>query len=240
MTCYKCCFRFFASKNTLHFLPTALTQNARKLDQVYQHDFNHQLFDGILKSDSWGYYLRDDYYYLHQYASILEKIAQKIRPIKPELAQHLSYLAQDIINNELTMQIRYQEHLSHIANHQPGKAISDYIKHLSGCMEAALSAEENLPTALSALLPCFWIYSQLGSMHTFKPMNPYHEWIATYTDPAFVSATQQLAEATAHLYQSARAEIRSKMLIAFGMSVRCELAFFNEVMDYEHTLLVAP
>lgn len=231
MRCFKQCLRFISKKPAVDFLSTALGHNSRIIEQIYQHSFNVHLFQGILKSDLWGYYLRDDFYYLRHYSVILQKIAQRTSLIDSSLAEQLRFLAQDIINGELSMQQQYQEHFIDRLNHQPGQAISDYLRHLSPNDNA--EDNENLAISLSAVFPCFWIYSQISRFHSSAANNPYKSWIDTYSDPVFLAATQQLAAALTQIYERATPESRAKMLVAFSISVECELDFFNEVMAYE-------
>ena len=105
---------FFKQKPS--FLSDVLSDNKSNLKQIYNHRFNLQLFKGTLSPAVFGRYLRDDYYYLHQFSSVLQTLSNKTTKIHPDLARHMDYLAKDIINNELSMQHQYQEHLNNISD----------------------------------------------------------------------------------------------------------------------------
>ena len=47
--------------------------------------------------------------------------------------------------------------------------------------------------AVAALLPCFWIYWEVGKhlLTIARPHNPYQAWIDTYADEAFARGVRQ-------------------------------------------------
>lgn len=170
--------------------------------------------------------MRDDNFYLQHYARILHKLSQKTLPLNSELAKNLSHLSTVIISGEQEMQEQYSEHLLNKASYQPGQTISSYVSFLQ------LNADKDLPVALISVLPCFWIYYQLGiklQPYNLLKVNPYQEWIATYTDKGFVDATIQLREVVDQLAEQASPQMQTEMSAAFTRAVLHELEFFNAV-----------
>lgn len=225
---------FFKQKQSSPFFSGILSTNRSNLKQIYNHPFNQQLFEGTLSPAVFGRYLRDDYYYLHQFSLVLQTLSQKTIKLHPALTRHLNYLATDIINNELSMQQQYEEHLKNIADIIPGHAIASYTAYL---LKASLHSE--LPVALSAVLPCFWIYYQLGMMHkntTSLSNNPYEKWIAAYSSPDFIAATRHLAKTITSIAEQSTPEIQLKMKEAFRIGVQFELDFFDEVCIQENNI----
>ena len=234
MTFIKSCSLFFKQKQNPHYLSSLLTANRNDLQLIYHHPFNQQLFNGTLQPELFGRYLRDDYFYLNQFSSTIKQLAKHTIKINTDLARQLDYLANDIINNELNMQLQYKEHLQNITDYVPGPSIVAYTNYLS-----QTAGNSELSIALSSILPCFWIYHQLGIMHqnsVHLSSNPYKKWIATYSSPDFITATQHLASTVSLLGAQAPTQIQSQMNDAFKGSVRFELDFFDSVYDQERTL----
>lgn len=234
MTFIKSCSLFFKTKQNPRYLPSLLTTNRNDLQLIYHHPFNQQLFNGTLPPEIFGRYLRDDYFYLNQFSSTIKQLAKHTIKINTDLARQLDYLANDIINNELNMQLQYNEHLQNMTDYIPGPTIVAYTKYLS-----QTAGNSELSIALCSILPCFWIYHQLGIMHKNSihlSGNPYKKWIATYSSPDFVTATQHLASTVNLLGEQAPSLIQSQMNDAFKEAVGFELDFFDSVYDKERNL----
>ncbi len=200
---------------------------ADNLKSIYTHIFNQQLFDGTLSAHAFGKYLHDDYIYLHHYASALNKLATRVTDSHRELALHLNDLSQNIVAGEQKMQQQYSEYFKATPEAKPGAAISVYIKFLNDHAQ-----EAKLSVALCSILPCFWIYAELGAKELFPGQlthNPYREWIATYSGAEFVKATQMLAATVNQLAIHADTKLLAQMEKTFSDAVAFELQFFNEV-----------
>lgn len=216
-------------RNSHNFFDCLLTENSDKLQMIYSHIFNKKLFDGSLPSSVFGRFLKDDYYYLHHFSETILSLCKHAGSINSILGDLLNRLGRDIVDNELAMQLEYAEHLEYVLGWVPpaGCCISQYVAFLS---ETARVAQ--LPVALCSILPCFWIYSQLGIMNSRPaPTNPYHNWIATYTADEFLAATQQLVLTISRLAVNASSQVKAQMAHAFSMAVKFELDFFDHVCD---------
>lgn len=58
----------------------------------------------------------------------------------------------------------------------------------------ATAWSESYPVVLAALLPCFWIYAEVGKDIVNKsiPNNPYQAWIDTYAGEEFHTAVRNV------------------------------------------------
>lgn len=221
--------RFFPSHLNQKFVPALLETNptAIHLQSIYMHQFNQQLFDGTLHASVFGNYLHDDYIYLQHYAKILLEISRRIIDSKPVLAKHLEHLATEIVAGETSMQEQYAQYFTHSSESKPGKTITNYIAFLTNHAE-----HSELPVALCCVLPCFWIYYQLGSRELNPQQlsnNPYKEWIATYSSRDFIEATHSLADTINELAEQSQPTVQAKMQHGFAQAVGFELEFFNEI-----------
>lgn len=230
---FKHCLSLYGVKDRRTFVSALLATNRVKLRLIYQHQFNKQLFAGTLDQLVFGRYLRDDFLYLREFSSAINNIAKRTTTINPELSKQLSILADDVITNEQGMQLKYATHFSSHADHQMGATITKYSKYL---MDSSIHAD--ILYALCSILPCFWIYYQLGAMNWNNPIikdNPYHEWIATYSSPEFIKVTKELAATVQLIAAESNVIDRLKMNEYFSRSIEFELNFFDEVHPYKIT-----
>ena len=222
---------FFKLKKRPSFWSSLLNANNDLLYKIYTHPFNQQLLIGTLPSPIFGHYLRDDYYYLQQFSLVLQTLSKRSLNVNDDLANHLTYLAKDIISNEHEMQRMYSsKHYSDTSQLKTGSVILAYSKYLRQSVNDTV-----LPVALSSALPCFWIYKELGALQTDPVQlkeNPYKEWIATYSTPEFITATKLLIETVDILGKQASLEVQIKMQEAFKKGVTFELEFLDEIWSH--------
>ncbi|KTD51103.1 TenA family protein [Legionella quateirensis] len=227
MSYLKYCHLFYKKKPDNSFLSRLIRLNRNTLQSIYDHPFNQELFSGTLPQEKFGQYLRDDFLYLRQFSSALHHIAKRTIKSNPDLSSQLNNLADDVINNEHKMQLHYQIHFNNFNEHQMGYAVSEYSQYLVNT-----STQAKVPEALCSILPCFWIYYQLGTMtqtSTRITPHPYHDWIATYSGAEFVQVTQDLAATVNLMVGDANQISHSELIRFFSRSVAFELDFFNEI-----------
>jgi thiaminase/transcriptional activator TenA len=82
---------------------------------------------------------------------------------------------------------------------------------------------------VAALLPCFWIYWDVGCAiaGTAAPDNPYRAWIDTYADPRFGEAVQAVIAAADRAAAGASNSVRERMLAAFTRAAQYEWLFWD-------------
>ncbi|MGI9822250.1 bifunctional hydroxymethylpyrimidine kinase/phosphomethylpyrimidine kinase [Agromyces sp. Marseille-Q5079] len=112
---------------------------------------------------------------------------------------------------------------------EPDATTTAYLDHL-----LATGARGDYAVLVAALLPCFWIYVDLGERlaagafgeRALDPGHPYASWLATYSDPGFAVATREAIDLVTRLAASATPAHRAAMHRAFRASAEHELAFF--------------
>jgi thiaminase/transcriptional activator TenA len=82
---------------------------------------------------------------------------------------------------------------------------------------------------LAALLPCFWLYWDVGKTIAAKTAagNPYQAWIDTYSDDGYGAAVQRVIDASDRAAAGASAAVRRAMDLAFVRSTRWEYLFWD-------------
>jgi thiaminase/transcriptional activator TenA len=87
----------------------------------------------------------------------------------------------------------------------------------------------DLPIVLAAVLPCYWVYNEVGkyliSQH-ISPDNPYKEWIQTYGSEEMDNATNYVVALIDRLAQGCTPEKQALMRRIFAEGCTLELEFF--------------
>jgi len=88
---------------------------------------------------------------------------------------------------------------------------------------------------LGALLPCFWIYAEVGrDIHArARPNNPYQAWIDTYAGEEFHIAVRAMIAATDEAAELASPSARERMHAAFRRAAQLEWMFWDSAYRLE-------
>jgi thiaminase (transcriptional activator TenA) len=193
---------------TMHaaFSAEAWDRNARVYEVIRTMPFNAALAAGSLSEARFKHYITQDAHYLIGFGRALtlagakapnpDRIVQFAKSaegaIVVERALHGSFFQQYGITSEVFAQTP----LSPACHH--------YVSYL-----IATAYAEPYEVLLGALLPCFWIYAEVGrDIHSrAAAANPYQAWIDTYAGEEFhnavramIAATDEAAEALRHPY----------------------------------------
>jgi thiaminase/transcriptional activator TenA len=93
----------------------------------------------------------------------------------------------------------------------------------------ATAFAEPYEVLLGALLPCFWIYAEVGrDIHArARPNNPYQAWIDTYAGEEFHNAVRGVIAATDEVAATASASLCERMHAAFKRATQLEWMFWD-------------
>lgn len=180
------------------------------------------LVDGLRTGDldpRWfAWYLAQDALYLGEYARVLAR-ASALAPRAEEQVFWAEAAASAIA-------VEAELHRSHAGETAPDAAPATlaYTDHLH-----AASVRGSYGELVAALLPCFWLYADLGER--FADANhdthPYRDWLATYADPAFAASTRRAIALVDRAASEASPSERERMRVAFARSMAHELVFFE-------------
>jgi thiaminase/transcriptional activator TenA len=87
----------------------------------------------------------------------------------------------------------------------------------------------DLPIVLAAVLPCYWVYNEVGKYliaQHISPENPYKEWIQTYGSEEMDNATSYVVALIDRLAQGCTPEKQALMRRIFAEGCALELEFF--------------
>jgi hydroxymethylpyrimidine kinase/phosphomethylpyrimidine kinase len=182
--------------------------------------FVRGLGDGTLERTAFLGYLAQDALYLRDYARVLADAAR----LAPDSAERAFWAgsAQNAIIGELQLHDHWLAGESGLGEH-PDAVTTAYLDHL-----LAAAARGDYRVLIAALLPCYWIYQDVGErLHVRSHQgHTYRSWLDTYADPVFAQSTRRAIDIVAGAAATADAATRAAMRDAFVVSSRHELAFF--------------
>lgn len=208
------------------FSDTAWARISALREAIHHHPFNVELAQGTLTKSRFQDYIIQDTLYLTEYRRTLLLAAAKVPDgdasrafassaegvLAAEEKLHERYLAEFGVNpSEITKEL----------------ARPDCFAYTSFLFRAA--HQEPWEILIAALLPCFWLYWDVGCAIAAKkvPANPFQAWIDTYADERFGQSVRRvitIADAAALGTSAAR---RERMLAAFERSSEYEWLFWD-------------
>ncbi len=98
----------------------------------------------------------------------------------------------------------------------------------------ATAATRGVGETVAALLPCFWVYRDVGRLiHADAGVdNPYRAWIDTYAGTDFDEAVTAACVLADRLFEAAGGDERKRMHRAFSKSVLLEWMFWTALGDW--------
>lgn len=185
--------------------------------------FNRELAAGTLAVERFRHYIVQDALYLEQYSRILAMAGAR----GPDGAT-LRLFAECALEAVAVEQALHGEYLSGFgvdpSAREPAPDCLSYTSFL-----LATAYHEPWEVLMAALLPCFWIYRDVGCSiaRTAAADNPYKAWIDTYSDQGFGEAVKAVIAATDRAAAEAASPVRDRMLAAFIASSRYEYLFWD-------------
>ena len=214
------------------FSREAWDRNAQTYEIIRTIAFNTELAAGTLSEARFKHYITQDAHYLIGFGRALTLAAAKApnpgrilqfaksaeEAIVVERALHGSFFAQ----YGITPKVFADTPLSPACHH--------YVSYL-----LATAYAEPYEVVLGALLPCFWIYAEVGrDIHArAAPANPYQAWIDTYAGEEFHAAVRAVIAATDEAAAGASPRLRERMHAAFTRATQLEWAFWDSAYRLE-------
>lgn len=202
----------------------------RSIEAIYgailQHPFLKGLTDGSLPQEAFKFYVVQDAHYLRYFAQCLSVIAAK--------APYDEWLM--TFNRHAVNAIEVERALHESFFRDFGLAPSDVYSTPVAPTNMAytrylLSAAYGAPfhEALAAMLPCYWIYWEVGKEleKQGSPNELYRRWIETYAADEFGSVVQEVLGFTEQTAERLTPHQRSAMQDHFITTSRYEWMFWD-------------
>ncbi|AKD56766.1 thiaminase II [Spirosoma radiotolerans] len=199
---------------------------------ILTHGFVNELTLGSLPSSTFQYYIQQDALYLTDFSRALNQLAA--RATTPNDMLSFTQFAQNAILVERALHESYFTLYDIQPETAKMPACFAYINYL-----LATTSLQSVAVGAAAVLPCFWIYREVGNYihQRASQQNPYRSWIDTYASEAFDQSVSQMLALTDQYAENASAAEREKMRDAFRVSSRLEWYFWNDAYTQNRWLV---
>lgn len=201
----------------------AWKNSATIIEAIKAHPFNQSLMKGDLSLKKFGFYIEQDALYLQDFARALAYIAATgpLQYVRDFLRySEATFIAeQEVVHQFFRKSFHLQE---------TGKLTPATLSYTSYLLRTCTM--ESLEVAIAAVLPCFWVYQEVGLFiaQSAEKNNPYSRWIETYASEGFGKNVKGVIDIFDSLAQNTTETIRQKMLDAFYKSTCLEWHFWND------------
>lgn len=206
---------------------------------LYQHTlalpFNQELAQGTLNKDIFCHYVIQDAHYLLAYGRALAVCAAKAFDANDVLqfaeAARIAIVVERNLHNDFMQEFSISK--SQFENTPLTLACHHYTSFLT-----ATAWSESYPVVLAALLPCFWIYAEVGKAIVDNSItnNPYQAWIDTYSGADFHEAVNNVIATIDKVAARCDADTIEKMHHAYTTAAKLEWLFWDSAYDQRQWL----
>lgn len=200
----------------------AWSKSINIIDSTINHPYNTEMKQGILAKDKFAYYIEQDVKFIHDFGRVHSLIAAKIQaeyaPIFLTHASHCFAATKTIT--------------THVEDFLPTNKLTPATLSLTSYL-LQVAALEPIEVVIAAILPCFWIYREVGLSiaKDSSDNNPYAKWIESYSNSNFIASVDEAINIFDALGSNASNDIQERMLEAFYKSSCLEWHFWNDAYN---------
>jgi thiaminase/transcriptional activator TenA len=212
----------------MSFTQKLWNESADVYNQILSHPFNQALMKGNLEAEPFKFYINQDALYLHDFGRALALIGA--RSTEPSKLQQFANFAEGTVVVERQLHNHYFQTFNIKASYTKSPTCTLYTNFLLS--KASLEPYE---VGIAALLPCFWIYREVGNYiyRNAAPSNPYQDWIDTYAGEEFSRLVDQAIKITDEVADNSSPRVKESMQEAFLYSTRLEWMFWDSAYRQE-------
>lgn len=187
-------------------------------EQILHHPFIRELAEGTLCQEKFNFYMQQDAFYLVEFSKTLALIAGRSTSV--EMVNHFLMFSTNALNAERSLHQRFLEGVRDNGAISP--ACLAYTNYL-----IATASKASLEESMAAVLPCFWIYREIGQHIKNKSQNdnPYKLWIELYSSECFSKEVDLIISITNKNVNHASVKL---MELAFKNSALLEWQFWDD------------
>lgn len=210
----------------MQFSEKVWQHNAELYQQILNLPFNQELAQGTLSRDAFSHYVIQDAHYLLAYGRTLAVCAAKAFDaddvIQFSEAAKIAIVVERSLHNGFMQSFGISK--DQFETTQLTLACHHYTSYLT-----ATAWSESYPVVLAALLPCFWIYAEVGKAIVSQsvPNNPYQAWIDTYAGEEFNTAVRNVIATIDKVAARCDADTLAKMNAAYTHAAKLEWLFWD-------------
>ncbi|MCT1529902.1 thiaminase II [Sphingobacterium daejeonense] len=193
--------------------------------EILEMPFIQELKDGTLPLEKFQFYMLQDAKYLEHYGRALAALGSKAMDNK--MALDFFDFGKNALVVESALHEAYFEQFGLQAHQEI--TIEPICHHYIHFLKSTV-AFDPIEVATAAILPCFWIYKEVGD-HILETQNssnnPYKNWIDTYSGDEFAEGVKLAIAYTDYMAENSTEEKRKLMLAAFKTASKLEFMFWD-------------
>ncbi|PZW37958.1 thiaminase/transcriptional activator TenA [Mesonia algae] len=198
-----------------------------QIEPIYQKiikmPFIEELQKGTLPLEKFQFYMRQDSFYLENFARSLALIGARAHRVSHAL-DFIRFAEGAIVVEKALHDSYFQEFgLSQRGSIEP--TTHHYINFLK-----STSALDQVEMAMAAVLPCFWIYQEVGDSiykNQLSEDNPYQKWIDTYAGKEFKELVIKAINICDSVAENCTPQQQERMTQAFVEASKLEFMFWD-------------
>jgi len=200
--------------------------NTPLYQSTLQLPFNQELAAGTLSRERFCHYVIQDAHYLLAYGRALAVTAAKADDAEGMV--QFARAAQEAVLVERSLHDGFMREFGITPTQFATTPVTPACHHYTSYLLATAWAEP-YPVTVAALLPCFWIYAEVGrDIHTRSaPDNPYQSWVDTYAGEEFHAAVRGVCATLDQLASNASEQTRAAMHAAYTHAAQLEWLFWD-------------
>ena len=208
------------------FSADAWAANARLYETIRTMPFNRELADGTLPIGLFRHYMIQDAHYLVAFGQGLAIAAAKADD--PDAIVQFAQGAAGAIEVERGLHTEFFRRFGVEPAEVAATPASPVCHHYTSFL-LATGFREPLAVHLAAMLPCFWIYREVGRdiFGRASKDNPYRAWIDTYAGEEFATAVDAMIAITDRVAGESSALTIKAMHAAFTRASQLEWMFWD-------------
>ena len=197
--------------------------------------FNQELANGTLDSQAFCHYVIQDAHYLLAYGRALAVAAAKAYEADDVI--QFSEAAKIAIIVERSLHKDFMQAFAITKTEFESTPLTLACHHYTSFLTAT-AWSESYPVVLAALLPCFWIYAEVGHDIVSKSVenNPYQAWVDTYSGEEFHTAVRNVIATVDKVAARCDQDTLAKMHAAYTMGAKLEWLFWDSAYQQRQWL----
>ena len=198
-----------------------------QIEPIYQKiiemPFIEELQRGTLPLEKFQFYMGQDSFYLENFARSLALVGARAHRVSHAL-DFIRFAEGAIVVEKALHDSYFQEFgLSQRGSIEP--TTHHYINFLK-----STSALDQVEVAMAAVLPCFWIYQEVGDSiykNQLNEDNPYQKWIDTYAGKEFKELVIKAKNICDSVAENCTSQQQERMTQAFIEASKLEFMFWD-------------
>ncbi|MGA9699497.1 MAG: thiaminase II [Acinetobacter sp.] len=197
--------------------------------------FNQELAQGTLSKEVFSHYVIQDAHYLLAYGRALAVCAAKA--FEADDVIQFAEAARIAIVVERSLHDGFMQEFDITKKEFESTPLTLACHHYTSFLTAT-AWSESYPVVLASLLPCFWIYAEVGKdiVDNSIPNNSYQAWVDTYSGEEFNEAVRNVIATIDKVAARCDADTLEKMHHAYTTAAKLEWLFWDSAYDQRQWL----